>query len=105
MTNQEILDDAPDWADTYCKHLQYPETASYTDNARDDKLDRSLADIKRIVELETHLIKIRELLAEQKDKSCLGTGYPTTESECAPWSIVDEVVNDITKALEDNNGN
>ncbi len=61
---------------------------------------RKLADIKRIVELDACLIKIRELLAGQKDKSCLGTGYPSNENDCSPWHLVDEAVNNITQALK-----
>ena len=53
MSNQEILDNAPDWADTYRKLLDYPDCTTYANNAKDEQvLDRSLADIKRIVELE-----------------------------------------------------
>ena len=55
---------------------------------------------ERITDLETCLIKIRELLAGQKDKSCLGTGYPSNENDCAPWPLVDEAVNNITQALK-----
>ena len=62
---------------------------------------RSLADIKRIVELETCLINMRELLSGQKDKDCLGTGYPANENDCAPWPIVDEAINEITQALKE----
>jgi hypothetical protein len=62
---------------------------------------RSLADIKRIVGLETCLINMRELLDEQKDKSCLGIGYPANENDCAPWPIIDEAINEITRALKE----
>ena len=62
---------------------------------------RSIEDIKRIVELEACLINMRELLSEQKDKSCLGTGYPANENDCAPWPIVDEAINEITQALKE----
>ncbi len=54
---------------------------------------------KRIAELEFTLINVRDLLNEQEDKSCLGTGYPANAYECAPWPIVDEVINDITNKL------
>ena len=63
-------------------------------------MSKIIADVKRIVELEACLIKIRELLAGQKDKSCLGTGYPSNENDCSPWPIVDEAVNNITQALK-----
>lgn len=53
----------------------------------------------RIEELEEELIKIRELLSNQTDKSCLGTGYPKYLDNCAPWPIVDEVIDSITKVL------
>ena len=53
MSNQEILDNAPEWADTYRKLLDYPDCATYANNAKDEQvLDRSLADIRRIAELE-----------------------------------------------------
>ena len=53
MTNQEILDNAPNWADAHRKLLDYPDCTTYANNADDEQvLDRSLADIKRIVELE-----------------------------------------------------
>ena len=56
MTDQEILDNAPDWADTHRKLLSYPDCTTYANNADDEQvLDRSLADIKRIVELEAAL--------------------------------------------------
>ena len=92
---------------------------------------RSLADIKRIVELEKEqrdavdreqglitaldnlqtlqkkcqslesaLITVRGILNSQSDKSCLGTGSTST-GDCAPWSIVDEVVHGITQALKE----
>ena len=55
MNNQEILDNAPEWADTHRKLLDYPDCTTYADNTRDGKLDRALVDIKRIVELEGDL--------------------------------------------------
>ena len=54
---------------------------------------------KRIAELEHTLTKVRDLLNEQEDKECLGTGYPVNSYECAPWAIVDEVINEITRKL------
>ena len=53
MTDQEILDNAPKWVDTYRKLLDYPDCTTYANNAKDEQLlDRSLVDIKRIAELE-----------------------------------------------------
>tara|TARA_R110000868_G_scaffold361575_2_gene623556 strand:+ start:2222 stop:2641 length:420 start_codon:yes stop_codon:yes gene_type:complete len=57
MNNQEILDNAPEWADTHRKLLSYPDCTTYANNAKDEQvLDRSLADISRIAELELMLI-------------------------------------------------
>ena len=52
MKDQDILDNAPVWADSHRKELLYPDSTTYLDNKYEDRLDRSLADIKRIVELE-----------------------------------------------------
>ena len=53
MSNQAILDNAPKWADTYRKLLDYPDCTTYANNAKDEQvLDRSLADIAKIAELE-----------------------------------------------------
>ena len=52
MNNKEILDNAPDWADTHRKLLDYPDCTTYANNADDEQvLDRSLVDIKELVEL------------------------------------------------------
>jgi hypothetical protein len=64
MKDQEIIDNAPVWADTHRKLLDYPDLTTYTDNGRDDKLDRSLADIKRIVELEKGIEKLSIAVSE-----------------------------------------
>jgi hypothetical protein len=64
MNNQEIIDNAPDWADTHRKLLDYPDCTTYVDNKYEDKLDRSLADIKRIVELEGNLVRAEKLMFE-----------------------------------------
>ena len=59
MNNQEILDNAPEWADTHRKLLSYPDCTTYANNAKDEQvLDRSLADIKRIAELEEERDKL-----------------------------------------------
>jgi hypothetical protein len=55
----------------------------------------------RAERMQAELIRIRDLLAAQEDKACLGTGYPKSENDCAPWAIVDEVVYSITKVLSD----
>jgi hypothetical protein len=69
--------------------------------ARIAKLELAFAVIEgRKAELESLLVKIRDLLGEQEDKSCLGTGYPANAYECAPWPIVDEVIDSITQALK-----
>jgi hypothetical protein len=97
MNNQEIIDSEPP------KQGKWPDCNQVDSNGKwshRQPIIRSLADIKRIVELEACLIKIRELLAGQKDKSCLGTGYPSNENDCSPWPIVDEAVNNITQALK-----
>ena len=53
ITDQEIIDNAPGWADTHRKLLSYPDCTTYANNADDEQvLDRSLVDIKRIAELE-----------------------------------------------------
>ena len=63
MSNQEILDNAPEWADTYRKLLDYPDCATYANNAKDEQvLDRSLADIRRIAELENQCISVEDRL-------------------------------------------
>ena len=118
MNNKDILANAPDGATHYVLEngtsfhfkIDDKEASIYTDewdcytNHKDVIPDlvglRSLADIKRIVELENCLINMRELLSCQKDKSCLGTGYPANENDCAPWPIVDEAINEITQALK-----
>jgi hypothetical protein len=64
MNNQEIIDNAPDWADTHRKLLDYPDCTTYVDNKYEDKLDRSLADIKRIVELEGNQVRAEKLIFE-----------------------------------------
>ena len=53
--------------------------------------------VARIAELETGLVNVRDILNSQEDKSCLGSGY---DPDCAPWDIVDEVINGITQALK-----
>jgi hypothetical protein len=64
MKDQEIVDNAPVWADTHRKLLDYPDLTTYVDNGRDDKLDRSLADIKRIVDLEANQERAEKLISE-----------------------------------------
>ena len=60
ITDQEIIDNAPGWADTHRKLLSYPDCTTYANNADDEQvLDRSLVDIKRIAELEDLLKKFR----------------------------------------------
>ncbi len=54
---------------------------------------------QRIENLQVELRAIRELLRAQPDKDCLGVGCPITPEECAPWPIVDEVINNITQVL------
>ena len=54
---------------------------------------------ERVKELEVMLSRIRDLLTVQEDKDCLGTNYPTNAYECAPWPVVDEVIDSITKSL------
>ena len=49
--------------------------------------------------LQNELIKVRDLLSLQADKNCLGVGNPIAFGDCAPWPIVDEVINSITQAL------
>jgi hypothetical protein len=61
MKDQEIIDNAPDWADTHRKLLDYPDCTTYVDNKYEDKLDRSLADIKRILELENIMFDLLSL--------------------------------------------
>ena len=48
--------------------------------------------------MEVRLVEIRDLLAQQEDKDCLGVGK---SNDCADWPIVDEVINSITQALLD----
>ena len=55
---------------------------------------------KKCQSLESALITVRGILNSQSDKSCLGTGSTST-GDCAPWSIVDEVVHGITQALKE----
>ena len=55
----------------------------------------------RAERMQAELMRIRDLLSAQEDKSCLGTGYPKEENECPPWPIVDEVIDSITKVLSD----
>jgi hypothetical protein len=97
MNNQEIIDSEPPKQGKWTDCNQVDSNGKWSHR---QPIIRSLADIKRIVELEACLIKIRELLAGQKDKSCLGTGYPSNENDCSPWPIVDEAVNNITQALK-----
>ena len=67
MNNKEILDNAPDWADTHRKLLDYPDCTTYANNADDEQvLDRSLADIKRIVELEKERESLLRLISYVK---------------------------------------
>jgi hypothetical protein len=111
MNDKDILVNAPEGATHFegCFYLKHVKGDGFHcfHNSNWQNWDwkvhgkvRALADIKRIVELEACLIKIRELLAGQKDKSCLGTGYPSNENDCSPWPIVDEAVNNITQALK-----
>tara|TARA_Y100000310_G_scaffold333795_1_gene412088 strand:+ start:72 stop:338 length:267 start_codon:yes stop_codon:yes gene_type:complete len=51
----------------------------------------------RVEKLERELRAIRGCLASQEDKSCLGTG---TAKGVAPWSIVDEAIDGITRVLK-----
>ena len=53
---------------------------------------------ERIAELEETLIMVRDVLNDQEDKSCLGLS--TWDNTSAPWPIVDEVINGITRALK-----
>ena len=53
----------------------------------------------RIVELEKELVNVRGILNSQEDKSCLGSGH---HPDCAPWSVVEEVINSITQTLKAN---
>tara|TARA_R110000751_G_scaffold225765_2_gene327704 strand:- start:735 stop:992 length:258 start_codon:yes stop_codon:yes gene_type:complete len=70
MSNQEILDNAPEWADTYRKLLDYPDCTTYANNAKDEQvLDRSLADISKIAELE---LSRKELIEEFAEAECMG---------------------------------
>ena len=72
MTNQEILDNAPNWADAHRKLLDYPDCTTYANNADDEQvLDRSLADIKRIVELEKALATSFEFLSFSRLSDCV----------------------------------
>ena len=110
MSNQEIIDNAPpntsivdsrfSFFDKSVSELNKYGFWNWKKTSPSYPI-RSLADIKRIVELETCLINMRELLSGQKDKSCLGTGYPANENDCAPWPIIDEAINEITQALKE----
>ena len=74
MNNQEIIDNAPDWADTHRKLLGYPDCTTYANNADDEQvLDRSLADIKRIAELEKAIRYSSDYLDDNKLNS-IGSG-------------------------------
>jgi hypothetical protein len=53
---------------------------------------------------ENELRRIRAILASQPNKNCLGTGYPTDPDQCAPWPIVDEVIDSLTRIIEDQGG-
>ena len=72
MSNQEILDNAPEWADTYRKLLDYPDCTTYANNAKDEQvLDRSLADISKIAELEKALATSFEFLSFSRLSDCV----------------------------------
>jgi hypothetical protein len=71
MNNKEILDSAPDWADTHRKLLDYPDCTTYADNAIDGRLDRSLVDIKRISALEQERLVLLSCLLGISDE-CIG---------------------------------
>ena len=51
---------------------------------------------ERIKKLESTLLDVRAVLGIQKDKTCLGEGRA---GDCAPWPIVDEVIDSINQAL------
>ena len=61
-------------------------------------IDKAMCE-KRANKLECELIRIRELLSAQKDKGILGYRHPKKKDDCSPWSVVDEVIHDITVAL------
>ena len=71
MNYREILKNAPDWADTHRKLLDYPDCTTYADNAADGKLDRSLEDIRRISELESERIKLISCMSDISN-ACIG---------------------------------
>ena len=71
MSDRDILDNAPDWADTHRKLLDYPDCTTYADNARDGRLDRSLDDIRRITELEIERVKLISCLSDISN-ACIG---------------------------------
>ena len=85
----------------YSSESKIPCNAKDRNREFKNVLNDCLTMTKRIVELETCLINMRELLSGQKDKSCLGTGYPANENDCAPWPIIDEAINEITQALKE----
>jgi hypothetical protein len=62
MNNQEIIDNAPEWADTHRKLLDYPDCTTYVDNKYEDKLDRSLADIKASVAKDKRIAELEEAI-------------------------------------------
>ena len=67
MDDQKILDNAPDWADTHRKILNYPDCTTYIDNKYEDRLDRSLADIKELVELRNEKAELKKTIKELTD--------------------------------------
>ena len=65
-----------------------------------DGLEVQVDDLhQQIAELEAELVRIRNVLSSQ-DKGCLGTGLPQHPDDGAPWPIVDEVIDSITKTLD-----
>jgi hypothetical protein len=71
MNDQKILDNAPDWADTHRKMLDYPDCTTYVDNKYEDKLDRSLADIKELVELRKANAELKKELKVTPKLQCV----------------------------------
>ena len=50
---------------------------------------------------ENELRRIRAILASQRNKNCLGTAYPADPDQSAPWPIVDEVIDSLTRMIEE----
>tara|TARA_R110000850_G_C9646877_1_gene433914 strand:+ start:28 stop:471 length:444 start_codon:yes stop_codon:yes gene_type:complete len=99
MKDQEIVDSAPDWADTHRKLLDYPDCTTYADNTRDGKLDRSLADIKELVELRNEKAELVSRIAKAELAFAIVEGRNAEIEKEREWIDVTKELPKITMSV------